>query len=61
MLLQHPGQAGLVAKRSYLETPAEGIPVEQKLQRIVEATKQYQAAHPRKPGGAAALSNTINN
>src|ERR1700746_3343611 len=28
MFLQHPRQAGLVTKRSYFETPAQGIPVE---------------------------------
>jgi transposase len=33
----------------------------QKLQRIIEATKEYQAAHPRKPRQRRRRHNTINN
>ena len=33
----------------------------EKLQRIIEATKHYQAAHPRKPRKRRRRSNTINN
>jgi hypothetical protein len=33
----------------------------EKLQRIIEATKEYQAAHPRKPRGRRAVRNNIKN
>jgi transposase len=33
----------------------------EKLQRIIEATKEYQAAHPRKPRRRRRARNTINN